>query len=119
MIDEEKLAAGRIPKYANFTNADGECDYDAGSLEQLACLGQDCMFDYCIWRRDQYLDACVEADEIIDRDAWGDVYDFGEMHADLVSNEATDGEFDNATCDAYYVLKAELESNGTFDDAGY
>ena len=124
-INEQKLARGKIPKYADFT-VDGSCDAYAPeededgeqihTLEQLACLGQDCMFDYCIWRRDQYLEACVAANGDLERDAWGDVYNFGEMHGDLASNG---GEWANATCDAYYEVKEVLENDGTFDEAGY
>ena len=29
------------------------------------------------------------------------------------------GEWENATCDAYYEVKEVLETNGTFEDAGY
>ena len=57
-ISQKKVDRGEIPKYADFTNEAGECDYDVSEgeeLEQLACLGQDCMFDYCLFRRDEFL----------------------------------------------------------------
>ena len=117
MIDQDRVDAGRIPKYANFksNNGEGECAF-TDRLEQLACLGQDCMFDYCIHRREEFLDACIANEGDQARDDWGNVYDFGEMHGDLQSNG---GDWPNATCDAYYVLRDQLQADGTFDQAGY
>ena len=118
-VTQKKVDRGEIPKYADLTNENGECDYavdDGEALEQLACLGQDCMFDYCIHRRDQFLEDCIEEDGERELDAWGDVYDFGNMHGDLASNG---GDWANETCDGYYELKEQLENDGTFDEAGY
>ena len=118
-VSQKKVDRGVIPKYADLTNDAGECDYDVEgdeALEQLACLGQDCMFDYCLHRRDQFLADCIENDGDRELDNWGNVYDFGEMHGDLASNG---GDWENTTCDAYYELRDELEEDGTFDEAGY
>ena len=79
------------------------------------------MFDYCMFRRDQFIEDCIEADGDIDlpkkNPGWGDVYDYGNMHGDLVSNGGED--FDNATCDEYYALidTAEFDTavTATFD----
>ena len=65
------------------------------------------MFDYCIFRKEQFLAECIAADgnDIALPKAnpgWGDVYNYGNMHGDLVSNGGED--FDNATCDDYYAL---------------
>ena len=46
-------------KYADYRNGEnGECDYDH-TESQIHCLAQQCMFEYCIWRRDQYLNTCL------------------------------------------------------------
>ena len=37
----------RAPKYADY----GDCGQYDGYLEQVHCEAQQCMFDYCIWRR--------------------------------------------------------------------
>ena len=45
-------------KYADYRNGDdGSCAYDHTN-SQIHCLAQQCMFEYCLWRRDQYLDTC-------------------------------------------------------------
>merc|ERR1712073_28785 len=49
-------------KYGDFT-VDGDCtsweDEDGEpTTESVYCLAQDCMFDYCLWRRDQQLETC-------------------------------------------------------------
>ena len=36
------------------------------------------------------------------------------MHADLDTNDATDGEFESATCTKYYAM---VEDNDDFDEA--
>lgn len=120
-VSQMKVDRGTIPKYADLRNVRDDdtetysCDYD-DDLAQLACLGQDCMFDYCIWRRDEFLAECIANNGDQDRDDWGDVYDFDNMHGDLQSNG---GEWPNATCDDYYELKQQLQTDGTFDEAGY
>ena len=40
------------------------------------------------------------------RPGWGDVYNYDNMHADLDSNDATEGLFESDVCDLYY---ADLE----------
>ena len=127
-INEQKLARGKIPKYADFT-VEGSCDAYAPevdedgeqihTLEQLACLGQDCMFDYCIWRREEYLKECIANNGDLERDNWGDVYNFDAMHGDLEYDENPEGQFVNQTCVDYYDVKEVLENDGTFEDAGY
>merc|ERR1712156_602930 len=49
-------------KYGDFT-VDGDCtsweDEDGEpTTESVYCLAQDCMFDYCLWRRDEQLETC-------------------------------------------------------------
>ena len=93
------------PRYADYTLEDGTCDY-ADTLEEVHCLAQDCMFDYCIFRKEQFLEECKAANGDIALPkadpGWGDVYNYGNMHGDLVSNGGED--FDNGTCDDYYAL---------------
>ena len=112
---KEDNAKGKEPRYADYTDADGTCDSYTDILEKVHCLAQDCMFDYCMFRRDQFLEDCIEADGDIDlpkkNPGWGDVYDYGNMHGDLVSNGGD--LFDNATCDVYYELIDTVE----FDEA--
>ena len=76
------------------------------------------MFDYCIWRREQWLQECEDEEGEIalprNEPGWGDVYNYGNMHADLESNDATDGDFVNAICTEYYDL---IEDNADFDAA--
>ena len=93
------------PRYADYTLEDGSCDYE-DLLEEVHCLAQDCMFDYCMFRKEQFLAKCKELNGDIALPkadpGWGDVYNYGNMHGDLVSNGGED--FDNATCDDYYAL---------------
>ena len=74
------------------------------------------MFDYCMYRKKEFLADCIEAEGDIDlpkaNPGWGDVYDYGNMHGDLASNGG-DPEFDNAVCDEYY----ELIDTAEFDEA--
>ena len=65
---------GKPPRYADFTGGpegdslgceDGweEVDEDGDPIvttEAAYCLAQDCMFEYCLWRRDQQLVTCEE-----------------------------------------------------------
>ena len=54
-------------KYADYRNGDdGSCDYDETNA-QIHCLAQQCMFEYCLWRRDEYVDTCSGF-----KDAWAD-----------------------------------------------
>ena len=89
------------PRYANYRLEDGTCDYE-DLIEEVHCLAQDCMFDYCMYRKEKFLAECIEADGDIDRPGWGNVYNYDNMHGDLVSNGGDD--FDNGTCDDYYAL---------------
>ena len=112
---KEDNAKGKEPRYADYTDADGTCDSYTDILEKVHCLAQDCMFDYCMFRRDEFIAECQEAEGDIDlpkaNPGWGDVYDYNNMHGDLVSNGGDD--FDNATCDEYYALIDTAE----FDEA--
>ena len=48
-------------RYADFRSPDtGVCDYDdEGDIPaQIHCLAQQCMYEYCMWRRDQYVANC-------------------------------------------------------------
>ena len=100
---KEDNTKGKEPRYADYT-IDGSCDSYTDILEKVHCLAQDCMFDYCMYRRDEFLQECIDEEGEIDlpkaNPGWGDVYDYGNMHGDLVSNGGDD--FDNATCDDYY-----------------
>merc|ERR1712079_358951 len=148
---------GKAVRYADFT-VDGDCtsweDEDGEpTTESVYCLAQDCMFDYCLWRRDEQLatceafvadweaavaaattaadgedqcqkikfGVCVSTKEAITvgdytgrnirfaqrkngfkRPGWGNVYNYNNMHDDLDTNDATDGEFVSAVCTEYY-----------------
>ena len=53
----------KTPKYADYTDENDSCDVWAAddgtvTVEQAHCLGQDCMFDYCIYKRDEQFSAC-------------------------------------------------------------
>ena len=56
----------QLPRYADFTAegdpsercAEWEDEDGEPTIEGAYCLAQDCMFDYCIWRRDERLIAC-------------------------------------------------------------
>ena len=37
------------------------------------------------------------------RPGWGDVYNYGNMHDDLDTNAATEGEFTSSQCTLYYT----------------
>jgi len=61
--------AGKAPRYADFTDggdvpseicAEWEDDDGEATTESVYCLAQDCMFDYCLWRRDEQLETCEE-----------------------------------------------------------
>ena len=61
----DQYCHGRVNRhrYADFRDPmSGECDYAEaadGDIEaQIHCLAQQCMYDYCIWRRDQYIENC-------------------------------------------------------------
>ena len=68
------------------------------------------MFEYCLYRRDEWIDECEEAAGDIElpkeEPGWDDVYDFGNMYADLDTNwaynDGTDGDFLNASC-LFYI----------------
>ena len=57
----------KAPRYGNYTNlgegvvGDGtQCDDWQDEQEKFYCLAQDCMFEYCLWRRDTYINgACL------------------------------------------------------------
>lgn len=86
------------------------------------------MFEYCIYRRDEWIDECEEAAGDIElpkeEPGWGNVYDYGNMHADLDTNEDTEGDFVSAVCTEYYdhidEFEADIAANfggdGTLDD---
>ena len=86
------------------------------------------MFEYCLYRRDEWIDECEEAAGDIDlpkeEPGWGDVYDYGNMHADLDTNEDTEGDFVSDICTAYYdhidakaaEIAANFNGDGELDD---
>ena len=57
----------RAPRYGDYTDlevgevGDGsQCDQWDKPTEKFYCLAQDCMFEYCLWRRDTYIEgACL------------------------------------------------------------
>ena len=99
-VDDGDIEEGEIPKYADLrngertvVNSEGEevtekfCNFDVedddGIVDQYYCLGQQCMFEYCIHRRDEWLEECVENEGDVEAANWGDVYNFDTMHGDL------------------------------------
>ena len=163
-----RVKEGKDIRYADYTEAadNRQCsqwEFGQGvpTVEAAHCLAQDCMFDYCIHRRDLQLEKCedfvvewqaevelaseragedvcqkVRGDicqktkvdiEFYDytgksakaaqknsdfkRPGWGDVYNYGNMHNDLL-----DGEFDDESgqCDLYYEYVDMLE-----EEVGY
>ena len=115
-VDDDDIEEGEIPKYADLRRGvDPEtnekfCNFDVddedGIVDQYYCLGQQCMFEYCIHRRDEWLEECVENEGRLANANWGDVYNFDTMHGDLESNG---GDWANAVCDAYYALESDVE----------
>ena len=91
------------PKYADFRLDDGTCNH-AEHLNELACLSQQCMFEYCLWRRDEWIDDCEAAvdagTDIPARPGWGQVYNYGNMYNDLRAANS----FESDTCLDYYVV---------------
>ena len=58
---------GKDVRYADYTEAadNRDCmhwegDDDVPTNEAAHCLAQDCMFDYCLWRRDVQLKKCED-----------------------------------------------------------
>ena len=148
---------GKPVRYADFT-VDGDCtswedDDGEPTTESVYCLAQDCMFDYCLWRRDEQLATCeafvADWEAAVDaataaadgedqcakrkfdvcvrprvaltvgdyegkniraaqkangakRPGWGNVYNYNNMHDDLDTNDATEGDFVSAVCTEYY-----------------
>ena len=46
-------------KYADYRDPDSlQCEYEGDIPAQTHCLAQSCMYDYCIWRRDEYVNIC-------------------------------------------------------------
>ena len=91
----------KTPKYTDYKfypepqpdeeQPEGFCNFaETDKLSQVVCLREQCMFEYCIYRRDEWIDECEEAAGDIElpkeEPGWGDVYDYGNMHADLESN---------------------------------
>ena len=62
------------------------------------------MFEYCLWRRDEWIDDCEAAvaagTAIPDRPNWGNVYNYGNMYNDLRAADS----FDSETCRDYYLV---------------
>ena len=57
------LDSAKTPRYADFTKGTGNCDIWVpvdGSLthEEGHCLAQSCMFEYCMYKRDEIYDGC-------------------------------------------------------------
>jgi len=86
------------------------------------------MFEYCIYRRDEWLEICEEEEgEVelpVEEPGWGDVYDYGNMHADLNTNTETEGDFVSGVCTDYYThmdenreaIDAKLEDDEDDED---
>ena len=47
----------KAPKYADYTD-DGSCNGWTETNEKAHCLAQECMFEYCLYKRDEHYDAC-------------------------------------------------------------
>lgn len=51
------------PRYGDYTDGGkregAQCNDWQTDVEKSYCLGQDCMFDYCLLRRDQYVEDCL------------------------------------------------------------
>ena len=46
-------------RYADYRDPEtGECDYEDDIPAQIHCLAQQCMYDYCMWRRDEFIQSC-------------------------------------------------------------
>ena len=99
----------KTPRYTDYRTEAGDCEFAGDDLSKLVCLGNQCMFEYCLYRRDEWIDECEEnsgdLDLPKDEPGWGDVYDYGNMHADLDTNEDTDGDFVSQVCTDYYTFK--------------
>ena len=87
-------------------------------------MAQQCAFDYCIWYRDNYIEACNEAvkdkEEIPDLPDWGDVYNYDELYGDYVRQPVEEGEdgFYKPVCVDYYRMYENAErrdAQGTED----
>ena len=87
-----------IPKYADFRN-DGVCDQEDDAAN-LMCQYQQRMFEYCLYRRDDWVKKCeasvAASTDVEDRPGWGQVYSYNNMRAAL-----GDGSFGNETCRNY------------------
>ena len=56
--------SAKAPKYADYTDESGSCNGWAETNEKAHCLAQDCMFEYCLYKRDEhYADCEALADE--------------------------------------------------------
>ena len=60
-----RVREGKDIRYADYTQGDRDCKHwengdDIPTEEAAHCLAQDCMFDYCIHRRDVQLDVCED-----------------------------------------------------------
>ena len=55
-----KAKEGKAPRYADYTEAEDnrECGQWEDDESAAHCLAQDCMFDYCLWRRDEQRKQC-------------------------------------------------------------
>ena len=103
-----KAKEGKAPRYADYTEAEDnrECGQWTDDESAAHCLAQDCMFDYCLWRRDEWVEDCEAAVEngtqMPSRPGWGQVYSYGNMHNDLLA-----GDFTSDTCTEYYEVKED------------
>ena len=113
-------------KYSDYRDDDLQCSYctvgDDGLCtdvenepRQFHCIAQQCAFDYCIWYRDQYIEACEQSVEdeidVPDLPNWGDVYNYDELHGDYLLWYESDGQegFTTQMCVDYYRMYDDAE----------
>ena len=86
------------------------------------------MFEYCLYRRDEWIDECEEAAGDIElpkeEPGWDDVYDYGYMHYDLLRDGCEGCDFRSEVCRFYNdfiernaaAIAANFGGDGELDD---
>jgi len=102
---------------------DGLCLDRSLEPKQFHCIAQQCAFDYCIWSRDLYIEACtVEIEEEGAKKAprlpnWDDVYNYDELHGDYILWYESGGVEGHTSdmCVAYYKMYDGAELRDELD----
>ena len=105
-------------------NDDGLCIDRSLEPKQFHCIAQQCAFDYCIWYRDQYIEACkYEIEEEKAKKAprlpnWDDVYNYDELHGDYLLYYESGGVEGHTSdmCVAYYKMYDGAELRDELED---